>query len=252
MRALGKVLRRARRGRGRGNLRSTRDPYRVMVRLLADHRVTGILDAGAGYGRVSRRFLTLFPEARVFAFEPNPDYRQTLEALARGNPRFAPFFAALSVGPGEADLRIMHAPGNTSLFMPAPCLEQVDPEGTQLDRVVRTRTVSLDGWAAEQGLPPIQILKFDIQGAELQALEGATGILRKTVVLVYTEVLFNPLYQGGALFAPIDGFLREHGFVLHDLYKPKYHPAGRLLWGNAIYVDPDKRPPHRAQGKGRP
>ncbi len=251
MKGLRAALRRMICGRGDRNLRSIRDPYRVMARLLAGQRVTAILDAGAGHGRVSRRLLALFPEARVFAFEPNPAYRQTLAALAERNPRFTPLFAALAARYGEADLRVMCSPGNTSLFRPGSSLQAVDPEGARLERVIRVGTVSLDRWAEEQAAPPMQILKFDIQGAELEALKGAAGILRETVVLVYSEVFFNPLYRGGALFADIDGFLREHGFVLHDLYKPKYHPSGQILWANAIYVDPAKCPAAGAHTEAR-
>jgi len=84
------------------------------------------------------------------------------------------------------------------------------------------------------------LIKFDIQGGELKALQGATRLLKDSTLLIYTEVLFNPLYNDGAIFSEIDLFLRKHGFVLYDIYKPKYDSNSLLLWGNAIYFHADK------------
>jgi len=92
--------------------------------------------------------------------------------------------------------------------------------------------------AEETGAVPIQVMKFDIQGGELNALRGAAGLLKKSVALVYTEILFNPLYEGGALFSEIDLCLRNSGFVLYDIYKPRHHRDGKLLWANAIFIHP--------------
>jgi hypothetical protein len=83
-------------------------------------------------------------------------------------------------------------------------------------------------------------MKFDIQGGELKALQGATRLLNNSTLLIYTEVLFNSLYDNGAIFSEIDLFLRKQGFVLHDIYKPKYDSNGLLLWGNAIYLHAEK------------
>jgi len=66
--------------RGKGNLVSFDEPYGVIARLLRKTKVTGIVDAGASNGRISRRFLRLFPSATVYAFEPNPLYAETLKS----------------------------------------------------------------------------------------------------------------------------------------------------------------------------
>ena len=95
---------------------------------------------------------------------------------------------------------------------------------------------TIDDWIVENGNPSIELIKFDIQGNELKALKGADRTLKGSVLLIYTEVCFQPLYDDGALFGQIDMFLREYGFELHDLYGPKYNSDGMLLWANAIFV----------------
>lgn len=222
------------------NLLSLDDPYEVMSRLLQDDKVTGVVDAGASNGRISRRLLKLFPRASVYGFEPNPLYSNELTRLHEKEPRFKPQFLALSDEEGLVDMHITVSPGSSSLFVPADRLYELDPKGTAVKETRKLACVTLDRWAAREHVDGIQVMKLDIQGGELRAFHGAVGMLRNSVLLVYTEVLFNPLYEDGALYSQIDLCLRDHGFVLHDLFKPKSNRKGTLLWGNAMYVHADR------------
>jgi hypothetical protein len=103
-------------------------------------------------------------------------------------------------------------------------------------KIQKNKITTIDEWIKENEKPVIQLIKLDIQGVELQALRGATNTLINTVQLVYTEILFNPLYENGAVYSQIDLYLREHGFVLYDIYRPKYNSDEIIMWGNAILV----------------
>lgn len=219
-----------------GNLVSFDEPYRVMQGLLSGRAITGIVDAGASNGRISRRFLRYFPEARVYAFEPNPFYRKTLEQQAGENRRLQPQFMALSDTERTVHLNITRSPGTTSLFKPGVNLTRMYPEESEVETVAAVEAVTLDDWARRKGAVEVQLMKFDIQGGELKALEGADRMLRETVLAVYTEILLNPLYEGGALYSEIDLCLRKRGLVLYDLYKPRYSREKKLLWANALFV----------------
>lgn len=222
------------------NLISRDDPYEVIMQLLCKHEVTGIIDAGASNGRISRRLLRLFPKARVYAFEPNSLYTEILHQYAAQDSRFHPQFQALSDHEGTVDLHVTGSPGNTSLFRPGGHLKKIDAQGTSIKRVEKVETVTIDGWAKRNGNPPIQLMKFDIQGGELNAFRGATQMLSSSTLLVYTEILFNTLYDGGAIGSQLDLCLREYGFVLYDLFKPKYASNGLLMWGNAIFLHAER------------
>jgi len=218
------------------NLISLDEPYEVMRRLMEGHSVTGIIDAGASRGHISKRLLRKFPQAKVYAFEPHPMYRQVLEAYAAQEPRFCPQFAALSDCQGTAELYITESAGNTSLLKPAPALSRIDPAGAAVRQTVSVPLATIDQWRSQNGSLPIQVMKFDIQGYELAALKGGVHMLETSTLLVYSEVWFNPVYEGGALLGDIDGFLRNCGFVLYDIYKPKYNPNGLIQWANALFV----------------
>jgi FkbM family methyltransferase len=179
------------------NLVSLDDPYNVMAHLLKGHPVTGIIDAGASDGRVSKRLLRRFPAAQVYAFEPNPLYAEALRQYGKDDPRFHPQFLALSDHEGRATLHVTASPGSTSLFAPAERLRQIQPEGASVTSREQVELVTIDQWAQRNGDPPIQLMKLDIQAGELRALRGADRVLRSSTLLVYTEICLNPVYEGG-------------------------------------------------------
>jgi FkbM family methyltransferase len=218
------------------NLVCLDDHYEAMRRFLKGHRVTGILDAGASDGRVSKRLLRKFPQAEVFAFEPNPLFREALEESARKDSRIHPTFAALSDFEGTAEFYMTKARGYASLFAPSKSFNDINPVAATVQNMTKVDVVTIDQWAKRNGDIPIQLMKFDIQGGEFKALRGAARILRSSVLLVYTEIWFQPTYEGGALFGDIDSCLRQNGFELFDIYKPHYDKRGRLSWANVIYL----------------
>lgn len=218
------------------NLFSLDEPYQVMANLLKNYKVSTILDAGASNGHISKRLLDKFPSADIYAFEPNPMYSPELEEYAKTQPRFHPQFLALSDTLGIEQLHITQSPGSTSLLTPAAELGDIDPYGGAVKDVRNVQTVTIDNWAEQKGIPSIELMKFDIQAGELKALRGATETLKKSTLAVYSEIWFNAVYEDGALYSQIDLFLREHGFVLYDIFKPRYNPDGLIMWANALFV----------------
>lgn len=70
---------------------------------------------------------------------------------------------------------------------------------------------------------------FDIQGAELMALKGATKYIKNAKAL-YLEVNEKELYKGCGLIGEIDAFLSQYGFkrVLTEMTQHG--------WGDALYL----------------
>ncbi|MBL4700407.1 MAG: FkbM family methyltransferase [Phycisphaeraceae bacterium] len=227
--------------RGKGNLYTLDDPYQILSKLLKDQNITGIIDAGASDGRVGQRLLKRFSDAQVYQFEPNPIYAQTLGAKQNQNNRFHPFYVALSDQSGELELQNTVSPGNVSMFKPNAMLHNRYGDSAKVQGVIKVPVTTLDTWWHEQGKPDVQLMKFDIQGAELKALKGAGELLDSGVQAIYSEVFINPLYEGAALFSDIDLLLREHGFDLYNIYAPRHDTkTGMLLWAHSLYVHRDR------------
>lgn len=210
----------------KGNLISLDSPYATIRHLLSGQTVNGILDAGASDGRISKRLIRLFPEAIAYLFEPNPAYAPALKALSQQDRRYQPFTCAVSDREGQLTYYETESLGCCSLFQPLH---------EQAKRVSTVPAITIDAWSHSHGQPSIELMKFDIQGAELSALEGGRQVLDRSVLLVYCEVWFNRVYEGGAIFSEIDLLLRSHGFELHNFYSPKSDDRDALRWANAIY-----------------
>lgn len=84
----------------------------------------------------------------------------------------------------------------------------------------RVRVGSLDNLAPSLGLGsggrPVDFAKLDVQGAELEILRGAQGIL-PDVLAAKVEVWFAPYHKGIPLFAEVDAFLRGQGLSFFGL-----------------------------------
>ncbi|MEP0885558.1 FkbM family methyltransferase [Trichocoleus sp. ST-U3] len=155
---------------------------------------------------------------------------------------------ALGNNVGESTLYVTQHPMCSSLYPPnEPYLARFAglSEVVNLDFTIGIETTTLDTFCQEEGIHEIDFLQLDIQGAELQALQGASWILERSILAIQVEVEFSHLYINQPLFADVDIYLRNQGFTLFDLAKsyriraesPIQSTArlGQLLWGEAFY-----------------
>lgn len=96
---------------------------------------------------------------------------------------------------------------------------------------LRQKTVTLDTFFERNALDATRCTfwNFDIQGAELMALRGATKYLPYAKAL-YLEVNKNELYKGCGLINEIDDFLATFKF------KRVLTHMTRHGWGDALYI----------------
>ena len=81
----------------------------------------------------------------------------------------------------------------------------------------------------------VDIVKIDVQGAELATLLGATKTLRAaTYVLIEHSIIdYN---QGGSCWFEVDAVLRKHGFYMSDIKEiSPLFGAGQF---DGLYVKP--------------
>ncbi len=184
-------------------------------------------------------------KTHVVGFEPN------LAALATLNARKGPLetYLPYAVGDGRKHtLRHCRLPGMTSLLEPNPAVLSLFSGFLEWAEVVRTeeiQTVRLDDVPETVGL---DLLKIDIQGAELMVFENAVKRLG-TASVIHTEVEFLPMYVGQPLFSEVEKFLRGHGYVLHTfaplvtrdfspilLSDDPYAGHSQIFWADAVFV----------------
>jgi FkbM family methyltransferase len=189
-----------------------------------------IVDGGANKGRITARFLELFPHARVAAFEPLPELARKLAKRYASDPRVTVFASALGPDPGTAELAVLSRRTLSSMLPPTGIHEKYAGQDIRQTARVAVPVVRLDA-ALPHGA---DIIKLDLQGFELAALRGAVGILPRVRAIV-AETAFYPLYEGQPLFPELRDFLAGHGFAFEGLYDPFYDAQGRLASGDALF-----------------
>lgn len=187
--------------------------------------------------------------ATVDAFEPDPRSLARLQAGAPAGYRYHGVF----LGDGNShDFHATRYPGCSSLFDPDPAIINAfmtigTEAGSGNFSVVGKTPVSTSRLDDVPGLAPPDLMKLDIQGAELMVLKNGVRTLAAAGV-VEIEVEFLPLYRGQPLFGEVFSFMMEQGFVLHKLIdvagrtlRPitgpnPFRALSQILWADAIFV----------------
>jgi FkbM family methyltransferase len=217
------------------------DPFADMQRLLRGFPIRAVVDGGAYIGTIARRMAELFPDALVYAFEPQQSSLLQLRELSSGNSRVRPMPVALGAESGRGWLNIGQLPYTSSLLPRPQAGARYYPEDADLTGVEDVRVVALDDFAASENVTSIDVIKLDVQGYELEALRGADRLLREGVKLVYAEVSFVPLYERACLFHDLAAFLHTRGLSLYRLYDLHHADNGQLVYGDATFLHSDVR-----------
>ena len=212
-----------------------RDLAHVYVGLAAP---TVILDVGANIGLVTSTLRRLFPSAQVHAFEPTEDTARTLTQRLSGDRQVVINQLAVSDADGTATFHVdnkTHGGGSNSLLGHTANFAVRSP--VHRYREVTVPTVTLDAYAHDHGITHVDILKLDIEGAELQALEGARSLLHdQEIDFIATEMRFIEDYSGQPLFRDLVVHLQPLGYTIFNVYHSAESEIRQALFGNAVFV----------------
>ncbi|NJK60670.1 MAG: FkbM family methyltransferase [Oscillatoriales cyanobacterium SM2_1_8] len=157
------------------------------------------------------RWQVLAPHFTVYGFEADPTACAEANQAAAGLPwpeQHFPYAIAGAVGP--ATLYLTHYRDCSSLYRPNLAIAHRFGMDSWLavEQELPVTTTTLDAVYRQHQLRAPDVLRVDVQGAELAVLQGATAILPH-VLAIEVEVEFLPLYEGQPLFPDLDRFLRS-------------------------------------------
>jgi FkbM family methyltransferase len=193
-----------------------------------------VVDAGANDGDWSAALLEVFPALEVLAVEPGVEPLGNLRERFKdaANVKIEP--RALASVPGVSDYHRTRASVFASLLPPEHSLQELyalPGSPAAVLEVIPVETVTLDELI---GPREVSVLKLEVQGGELAALEGGRQTLSRTAA-VLVEVLYVPHYQGDATFSALHEAMVELGFQLMDVLPPFRIDEGPALWADACY-----------------
>ena len=131
----------------------------------------------------------------------------------------------------------------TNSLLPRPSSDRrYYPKSAGPKETIEIEVISLDEFLRASNIETIDILKFDIQGGELNALHGAEALLGTgRTSLIYTEIMFIPHYEGAPLFHEIWSFLAKFSYSLFDIYNLRKATNGQIRHGDALFVSESVR-----------
>ena len=184
-------------------------PY--MMGLLGNLKKNGftpqtVIDVGANVGDWSHMASQVFPSAKFFMIEGNPDnelaLRHSVNEVGQNSE-----YSILLLGAEEKDGVIFHKLNTGSSVL---------PELTTYHRSQVTLPMgTLDGLMGNRHYDSPVLLKLDVQGFELQVLLGGADTLSGAeVVIMETSLL--PYNENAPLFAEVVAFMAARGFFAFD------------------------------------
>jgi FkbM family methyltransferase len=162
-----------------------------------------IIEIGCHDGANTRWFLDIFDSPRIFCFEPDPRAVLRFKQNIGNRTEISLFEYAISNKNGE-----------TIFYMSSGRESEIMPEGWDYSGSIRKpkkhlkvhpwckfekniiiETKTLDTWRKEQGIYKIDFVWMDVQGAEIDVIQGGRKTLKNTRYL-YTEYSNEELYEG--------------------------------------------------------
>jgi FkbM family methyltransferase len=163
-----------------------------------------VIDGGAHLGTFTLCVERIFPRATFHLIEPQPPCLAPLRMLCAKHSNFVLHECALSDRPGTVEFLKTTEPGTGAYVNPS----------YRGHEAITVPANTLDALFADQVTREMRaLLKLDIQGQELAALNGGVKVLQ-SIEAVLIEVMFLPF---GPTIPSIVSFFDENGFELYDV-----------------------------------
>jgi FkbM family methyltransferase len=190
-------------------------------RVLASERLKCI-DVGAR-GGVQNTWKPFKALMETDAFEPDATACEREKAAGRPGENWYP--VGLGAKTGKAKLYVLKKPSGSSLYPPNPTVMKQFAPGDigDLDYVLDIDVMGLSDFIDTFKRPLPNLIKLDIQGAELDVLKSMRDEHWGDLLALQVEVEFIDYYIGQPLFADVDAFVKSKGFLLFDLLSNRYY-----------------------------
>lgn len=204
------------------------------LNLLTTAGISTVWDVGAHVGQHGAWLRLHGYKGHIISVEPGREAYEELNRRSQGDECWTAVHAAAGA---HADATTLNVSLNGQSSSMLPMLERhvlSAPNSTYV-RTESIRTCPLDSLVAELTPPGPYALKLDVQGYELQALEGASRLLSETRI-ADVELSLTPMYDGGAAWQDVISVLVRSGLSLCDIERVLYDPrSGDLLQVNGLF-----------------
>ena len=211
-----------------------------IMKILVKKNNPVIFDVGANEGGTIDRYRQLFPNGKIYSFEPNNSlYELILKKYSFDKNIFI------------SDLGISNKTQKSKLNIASDHLmssvEEINYEseffekrGIRADETLDINLTTLDSFCEQNDIGTIDILKLNVQGHEPKCLIGANKlIVHNKIKCIIVELDMGNRYGMNNQFYHIEKNLIPHGYTIYDIILIKRNHNNKIQMINAIYTYQD-------------
>jgi FkbM family methyltransferase len=192
-----------------------------------------IVDIGANKGQFALFARQQFPKAQIISFEPLKAASNIYATIFADDRRARLFKVAVGPHDGDAELFVTRDNDASSFFKPSSDGEALF--GITVAGIERVPMVPLHQKIAAADIQRPALLKLDVQGFELDALQGCAELL-SSFDQIYVEVSFVEVYAGQPLASAIIAWLSDRKFMLRGVFNQVVDQARRPIQADMLFA----------------
>ncbi|MGE5538440.1 MAG: FkbM family methyltransferase [Gemmatimonas sp.] len=192
-----------------------------------------IVDVGANVGQFALLCRSLYPQARIYAFEPLAQAADTFSRLFAGDDKVTLIRSAVGNRRGDVAIHLSRRLDSSSLLPISPTMTEAFPGTDEVGHAI-VPIAPLPEMLSSKDIAEPALLKIDVQGAELEVLRGCGELLQRFSDIC-VELSFVELYTGQSLCHEVIAYLAQRGFAIASIYNLQYGRGHRLLQADFLF-----------------
>lgn len=168
-----------------------------------------IFDVGANIGQSANQYLTHFPNASIYCFEPVKTVYDELIANTQ-TPKIKCFNVALGDKAGQVKIYKSNSYNGIGSING---INNSDLSEIETIEVAVGKDICVD-----YNIPFIDLLKIDTEGYEMPVLKGLEPLLKDKVTFIFIETGFNRADHCKTHIIDLIEYLQSFGFVVSGFY----------------------------------
>lgn len=200
---------------------------KTIARFIGDKPV--ILEAGAHIGTDTCEMASLWPNSKIYAFEPIPELFNQLKNNTSQFENVKCFQMALGDKTGTCTIFQSSGDSDASSSILEPKNHLIVHPDVKFEKKIEVPVITLKDWMDNQGIEKIDFLWLDLQGFEFNVLKASKEVL-ENVSVIYSEVSLIENYTNSTLYPEFKNWLQYLGFKVQ---------REELAWddaGNVLFI----------------
>ena len=169
-----------------------------------------ILDDGCGYGQWTKKLLKIFPSAKYLLYDADKNNSNKINILKKQNDNLD--FKICLLSDDNKSYKFYNMGYGSSIY------EELTSHERSVEEI--QSTTLFEQLPFELKNHSNNLIKLDVQGAELKVLDGLKEIINAFEVIIL-EVSLHNYNKDSPLFDKVMKYMNDKGFKLYDLFDLK-------------------------------